>query len=68
MLPALQTETGGLEIAARAILEVKAKPDTGDEVVAFFRSILPETRAHECKIWPHLTAVLNLSDRNSDFI
>ena len=21
-----------------------------------------------CKIWPHLTAVLNLSDRNSDFI
>ena len=21
-----------------------------------------------CKIWPHLTAVLNLSDRSSDFI
>ena len=29
------------------ILEVKAKPGTGDELVAFFRSILPETRAHE---------------------
>ena len=34
-------------MAVRVILEVKAKPGTGDEVVAFFRSILPETRAFE---------------------
>ena len=34
-------------MAVRVILEVKAKPGTGDEVVAFFRSILPETRAYE---------------------
>ena len=34
-------------MATRVILEVKAKPGTGDELVAFFRSILPETRAHE---------------------
>ena len=34
-------------MAKRVILEVKAKPGTGDELVAFFRSILPETRAHE---------------------
>ena len=25
-------------------------------------------RSEVCKIWPHLTAVLNLSDRHSDFI
>ena len=34
-------------MAAGVILEVKAKPGTGDELVAFFRSILPETRAHD---------------------
>ena len=38
-------------MATRVILEVKAKPGTGNDLVAFFRSILPETRAHEgCKI------------------
>jgi len=37
----------GNEMAAGVILEVKAKPGTGDELVAFFRSILPETRAHD---------------------
>ena len=34
-------------MAARVILDVRAKPGTGDELVAFFRSILPETRAHD---------------------
>ena len=34
-------------MATRVILEVNAKSGTGDELVAFFRSILPETRAHE---------------------
>ena len=34
-------------MAARVILEVKAKPGTGDELIAFLRSVLPETRAHE---------------------
>ncbi len=34
-------------MAVRVLLEVKAKPGTGDELVAFFRSILPETRAYE---------------------
>lgn len=34
-------------MAVRVILEVRAKPGTGDEVVAFFGSILPETRAYE---------------------
>ncbi len=34
-------------MAVRMILEVKAKPGTGDEAVAFFRSVLPETRAYE---------------------
>ena len=34
-------------MAVKVILEVQAKPGTGDKVVAFFRSILPETRAHE---------------------
>ena len=34
-------------MAVRVILEVKAKPGTGNELVAFFRSILPETRAYE---------------------
>ena len=34
-------------MAVRVILEVKARPGTGEEVVAFFRSILPETRAYE---------------------
>ena len=37
----------GFEMAVRVILEVQAKPGTGDKVVAFFRSILPETRAYE---------------------
>ena len=34
-------------MAVRVILEVKAKPGTGDELIAFFRSILPETRGYE---------------------
>ena len=34
-------------MAVRVILEVRAKPGTGDELVAFFRSILSETRAYE---------------------
>ena len=34
-------------MTTRVILEVKAKPGTGDELIAFFRSILPETRAYE---------------------
>ena len=34
-------------MAVRVILEVQAKPGTGDELVALFRSILPETRAYE---------------------
>ena len=34
-------------MAVRVILEVRAKPGTGDELVAFFRSILTETRAYE---------------------
>ena len=29
------------------LLDVRAKPGTGDELIAFFRSILPEMRAHE---------------------
>ena len=33
---------------------------TADKVAEFFE--------HGCKIWPHLTAVLVLSDRDSDFI
>ena len=34
-------------MAVWAVLEVKAKPGTGDELVAFFRSILAEMRAYE---------------------
>ena len=34
-------------MATRVILEVKAKPGTGDELVSFFRSHLPATRAYE---------------------
>ena len=34
-------------MAVRVILDVRAKPGTGNELVAFFRSILPETRAYE---------------------
>ena len=34
-------------MAVRVITEVQAIPGTGDEVVAFFRSILAETRAYE---------------------
>ena len=34
-------------MAVRVILEVQAKPGTGDEPVAFFRSILADTRAYE---------------------
>lgn len=34
-------------MAVRVFLDVKAKPGTGHELVAFFRSILPETRAYE---------------------
>ncbi len=34
-------------MSVRVILEVKAKPGAGGEVVAFFRSVLPETRAYE---------------------
>ena len=47
MLPVLQKEEGGLDMSIRVILELKAKPGTGDELVAFFGSILPETRAYE---------------------
>ena len=35
-----------LKWLTRVILEVRAKPGTGDELIAFFRSILPETRAY----------------------
>ena len=34
-------------MATKVILEVRAKPGTGAELIAFFKSILPETRAHE---------------------
>ena len=34
-------------MATRVILDVKGKPGTGNELIAFFRSILPETRSHE---------------------
>ncbi len=34
-------------MAVKVIFEVKAKPGTGVELVAFFRSILPDTRAHD---------------------
>ena len=34
-------------MAVRTILEVQAKPGTGDELVSFFRSHLPATRAYE---------------------
>ena len=34
-------------MAARVILDVRAKPGTGDDLIAFFRSILPDTRAYE---------------------
>ena len=33
-------------MAVRVILEVRAKPGTGSELIAFFKSILPETRAY----------------------
>lgn len=33
-------------MAVKVILKVKAKTGTGDELVAFVRSILPDTRAH----------------------
>ena len=34
-------------MATKVILEVRAKPGTGAELIAFFRSVLPETRAYE---------------------
>ncbi len=34
-------------MAVRVVVEAKAKPGTGNELVGFFRSILAETRAHE---------------------
>lgn len=34
-------------MAARVLLEAKAKPGTGNDLVAVFKSILPETRAYE---------------------
>ena len=34
-------------MTTRVILDVKAKPGTGDELIAFVRSILPETRAYD---------------------
>ncbi len=34
-------------MAVRVVLEVRAKPGTGNELVAFFRSILEETRGYE---------------------
>ncbi|MCY4624733.1 MAG: antibiotic biosynthesis monooxygenase [Chloroflexi bacterium] len=34
-------------MAVRVLLELKAKPGTGDDLASFFRSILPDTRAYE---------------------
>ena len=34
-------------MAVRVVVEAKAKPGTGNELVGFFRSILAETRAHD---------------------
>ena len=34
-------------MATRVMVEVRAKPGTGADLIAFFRSILPDTRAHE---------------------
>ena len=34
-------------MTVRVILEATAKPGTGNDLVAFFRSILPQTRAFE---------------------
>ena len=34
-------------MAVRVLLEVKAKPGTGNDLVAVFKSALPETRAYE---------------------
>ena len=34
-------------MAVRVLLEVRAKPGTGNELVAYLRTILPETRAYE---------------------
>ena len=34
-------------MAVRVVLDVRAKPGTGPGLVAFFRSILPDTRAYE---------------------
>ncbi len=33
-------------MSVRVILELRAKPGAGDELVAFFGSILPDTRAY----------------------
>jgi quinol monooxygenase YgiN len=42
-----RVEGRGIKMAVKVILEVKAKPGTGNELVAFFRSILGDTRAHD---------------------
>ena len=34
-------------MATRVLLEARAKPGTGDDLITFFRSILPDTRAYE---------------------
>ena len=34
-------------MAVKVLLEVKAKPGTGDDLLAVFREILPDTRAYD---------------------
>ena len=34
-------------MATKVLLELQAKPGTGDELIAFLGAILPETRAYE---------------------
>ena len=50
-------------MAARVILDVRAKPGTGDELVTFFRSILPETRA--CEGCTSVDALRNSDDADN---
>ena len=53
------TDEVGVEILERQVLWRLAEDPVG---------MVDEKPERVCKIWPHLTAVLNLSDRNSDFI
>ena len=70
---AVHEEAGLTRRAARILVdslfeEMAACLVAGEEVGIYgFGSFGLRDKA-ECKIWPHLTAVLNLSDRNSDFI